>query len=317
VLRVLGAAQLGTGQKEQALATYGKLAAMQPNSPRDLLRLATAQAANADPASATGTLRKALALQPQFPEAQMALLRLDVGAGHYDDALKLAHEAQQQTPKFALGYVMEGDVLMARRAYGEAAHAYETAYGLNKRGDIAARVHQASVAAGKAHEADALLAQRIKESPEDFALRTYAADHALRTGRFEEAMQNYEWLARKQPDNAVFLNNLAWIYLQLKDGRAVETAERAHTLEPDDAGISDTLAWVLVQRGDLARATALLRDAATRAPGIPSIRYHLAYAWYKAGETSKARAELEALLAHADSFPERQEASSLLKQLKG
>ena len=126
----------------------------------------------------------------------------------------------------------------------------------------------------------------------------------------------YEWLQEKQPDNVVVLNNLAWAYHQVKDPRALETAERAYKLKPDSASLSDTLGWILVEQGNTRRGLELLQKAVKAAPKVPEIRYHLAQAWLKAGDKSKARSELEALLSTDAKFPQRAEAEKLLDQLR-
>jgi predicted Zn-dependent protease len=114
----------------------------------------------------------------------------------------------------------------------------------------------------------------------------------------------------------VVLNNLAWAYQQVKDKRALETAERAYKLNPDNAAVADTLGWILVEQGSATRAVELLQKAVAAAPKAPTIRYHLAQAWLKAGKKDKARDELEGLLSAGAQFPEQNEASDLLKQLR-
>ena len=111
------------------------------------------------------------------------------------------------------------------------------------------------------------------------------------------------------------LNNLAWAYQQVKDKRALETAERAYKLKPDNAAIADTLGWMLVEQGNNTRGLELLQKAVAAAPNAHEIRYHLAQAWLKVGDKSKARSELERVLASDAKFPQQAEAMKLLKQL--
>ena len=166
VLAMLGGAQLGAGDKGQALATYGKLVVLQPKSPLALYRLASAQAANADQVTATATLKKALALKPDFIDAQAALVSLEVRAGHYPEAMQIVQQIQKQAAKSPVGFVLEGDVLMAEKKFPQAAKAYDTAYGIGKSGALAIKLHAAYMQAGKPDEADARLTQWLKESPQ-------------------------------------------------------------------------------------------------------------------------------------------------------
>jgi putative PEP-CTERM system TPR-repeat lipoprotein len=316
VLDALGAIQIAAGEKEQALVTYQKLAMLQPKSPVALYRLATAQAASSNQAAAASTLKKALALKPDFIDAQVALADLDVRAGRFPEAMKIAQQVQKQAAKSPLGFVLEGDVLMAEKKFPQAAKAYETAYGIGKSGLLAIKMHAAYAQAGKPDEAERRLAQWLKQSPDDAAVRLYAADVSLKSGTYQNAIEHYEWLLQKQPDNVLVLNNLAWAYRQVKDTRALETAERAYKLKPDSAAVADTLGWMLVEQGNITRGLELLQKAVAAAPDAHEIRYHLAQAWLKAGDKSKARNELERLLATDAKFPQQAEANKLLKQLK-
>jgi len=197
-----------------------------------------------------------------------------------------------------------------------ACKAYETAYGIGKSGLLAAKTYEAYAQAGKPDEAERWLAQGLKDSPDDASVRLYAADAALKNGKYRNAIEHYEWLLQKQPDNVLVLNNLAWAYRQVKDTRALETAERAYKLKPDSAAVADTLGWMLVEQGNITRGLELLQKAVAAAPDAHEIRYHLAQAWLKAGDKSKARNELERLLATDAKFPQQAEANKLLKQLK-
>ena len=77
----------------------------------------------------------------------------------------------------------------------------------------------------------------------------------------------------------------------------------------------DTLGWILVEKGDTGRGLALLQKAVSLAPDVGEIRYHLATGLVKSGDKVKARKELETLLNSGKTFPSREEARALLKQI--
>jgi predicted Zn-dependent protease len=120
---------------------------------------------------------------------------------------------------------------------------------------------------------------------------------------------------QNDPKNILALNNLAWLYQQEKDPRALATAEQAYSLKPDSITIMDTLGWILVEQGDIARALKLLKAASEKAPTATGIRYHWAAALAKSGDKASARRELGDLLTKNKKFPERQDAQELLRQL--
>ena len=316
VLDTLGRIQIGSGAKSEALTTYNKLVSLQPKSALALLRLANAQMANNDSARAIDTLRKAVALQPDLIEAQLTLAAMELGAGRFPAAMKIAQQMQKRHPKSPVGYVLEGDVLVADKKIQQAIKAYETAYGTEKSTAVVIKLHAAYTQAGKPEEAEERLLQWLKDSPDDTVALRYSAETSLKTGKYQYAIGQYERLLKTQPDNVAFLNNLAWAYQQVKDKRALETAERAYKLNPASAQAADTLGWILVEQGDTKRGIELLQRAVTAAPQDPENRYHLAQAFVKAGDRISARQELEKLVADSSGSPIGKEARQLLDKLR-
>jgi len=315
VLDALGGFQVLAGAKEQALSTFNKLAALQPKSATVLLRLAMAQAANGDQTRAVETLRKAISIQPDYIDAHVALANFDASAGRYPAAIKIAQHVQKRAPTSPTGFVLEGDILMAEKKFQQAVKAYEAAYGVARTGSILSKIHAALTRAGRSGEAETRLAQAVKESPDDSVIRIVVAEMSLNGNRYPIAVEHYEWLLRKHPENVMFLNNLAMAYHHVKDIRALETAERAHKLQPDNAAIADTLGWILVEQGNPKRGLELLQRAVAAAPKNPEIRYHLAQALVKIGDHTRARQELGKLLAEMPSSSHAKDAKQLLTSL--
>jgi len=145
---------------------------------------------------------------------------------------------------------------------------------------------------------------------------TASAETSLTSGKLNEAIEQYEALQQRQPDNYAVANNLAWAYFQVKDPRALAAAERAYRLKPESPDVLDTLGWIFVEQGDTGRGIDLLQAAVKAAPAVPSFRFHLAQAWLKAGDRAKARELLEGLLAPGNDFPDRSAAALALERLR-
>ena len=315
VLDALGAIQIAVGAKEQALTTYHKLVSLQPNSAVAFFRLATAHAANGDNARAATTFRKAVALQPGFIDAHVALAGLELKAKRYPAAMKIARDMQKQFSKSPAGFLIEGDILMEEKKFSQAAKAFEAAYSLGRSGLTLIKMHKALAQAGRPSDAEERLLQGIEEFPDDATLRTYTAETSMVNGKYQTAIAQYEWLLRQEPNDWKVLNNLAWTYQQVKDRRALETAERAYKLQPNNPVIADTLGWMLVEQGDTKRGIEILRKAVTAAPHVTEFRYHLAQALAKANDPAKAKQELRKLLADAPDSRFSKEARQLLSDL--
>ena len=316
MLNLLGAVQFATGDKPGAATTYSLLVRRAPKLPLAHYRLALAQTHAGDTQAARESLRKALALRPGYPDAQITLIALEAQAGRFVEALRLAGEVRSRDPRSPTGFVLEGNVRMAQQNPEAAAQAYGAALGMTKSPAVFIKAHNALVRAGKPRQAEARAAEWLRDkAANDTPVRLYLAQAAMEAASPRTAIEHYEAVLAKKPDNVVALNNLAALYQDAKDARALALAERAHALKPDDASISDTLGWILLQQGDAASGLPLLKDAAAKVPRSMAVRYHLAAGYAKSGDKAKAREVLDALLVSETPFPERAQALSLRKQL--
>ena len=177
------------------------------------------------------------------------------------------------------------------------------------------KLHSSLNQAGKGNEADARLTEWLKEHPADIPTRMYLAGTYLAKKQNKAAIGQYQAVLQQDPNYALALNNLAWVYQQEKDPRALEYAEKANQLSPDNPATLDTLGWILVEQGNTARGLPLLQKANSLAPEAADIQYHLVLGLVKSGDKAKAREELEQLLASGKNFAKIEEARTLLKQL--
>jgi putative PEP-CTERM system TPR-repeat lipoprotein len=316
VLHLLGEAQFASNDKAGAVTTYASLVGLVPQSPLAHYRLATAYMGNENYVAAADSLKKALKLKADYVDAKAALGLLEIRAQRYSEALKLAQQIQREAPKLPVGFTLEGDTLMGQQKYAVAEKAYEKALAVGKTPDLAMKLHVAASKAGRIQEANSRLLQWLHDRPEDTALRFYLADGYVKTREYRLAIQQYQLILQKDPKNILATNNLASVYRQEKDPRALDYFEKSYKLKPDSTTITHSLGWVLVEQGNVARGLELLRKASLQAPDNPEIRYHLAVALARSGEKAKARDELEGLLSGNKKFPEQDEARSLLKQLR-
>jgi len=317
VLIVLAATQIAAGEKENALASYHRLAtSVLPNSPAIQLRHAQMQLeVNSNREGARFSLERALQLQPDYLEAQSTLIALDTSDRKFNTALETARKVQAQRPAEAIGHVFEGDVMMAQNRYTAAVDAYRK--GIEKANGVTAvaNLHRSLVLAGRKGEAEKTLDGWLDKHPSDIPVRLYRAEAAMLEGQFEAARIQLESIQRIQPELPNVLNNLATVYAAAKDPRALDFAQRANKLAPNNPLIADTLGWILVERGQIEQGLILLRKAQTMQPRHPQINYHLAAALARSGAKDDARGILKNLLSGPQAFPERPQAEALWKQL--
>lgn len=315
ILAAAGGALQAAEDFNQALATYGKLATLMPNSPQPYLRMAEVHLAAKNKEAAMQDLRKALSVSADSLEAQRGIMMLELDAGRTAEALSMARQIQKQRPKEAVGYALEGDVHAMNKAWSEAAVVYRTGIRQSGATELAARLHAVLVAGAAPGEADKFADGWLKEHARDLQFRLYLAEAATARKDFATASKHYRILVDAQPNNPAILNNLAWSLAKNKDPKAIEYAEKANALAPDQPALMDTLGVLLVDKGDAARGLDLLRKALGLAPQNAEIRFNLAKSLLKAGKKEDAKKELDELARLGEKFPEQGEVARLLKGL--
>ncbi|WP_265941671.1 XrtA/PEP-CTERM system TPR-repeat protein PrsT [Dechloromonas sp. A34] len=315
ILDALGRTQQVSGDLNQALTTYGKLAAIQPASPLGQMRLAEIYIASNNRVEAIKSLRRAIEIKPNLVEAQRALILLAMDGENIGEALEIARQMQKQRPKEAVGYIQEGDIHGSQKNWPASFAAYRNGLKQLPAPELAVKLHIALIASGNIAEAEKTASTWLKEHPKDISLRMHLGDMASSRKDFAQALQHYRTALEIQPNNPVVLNNLAWISGQSKAPKAIEYAERANRLAPNQPPFMDTLAMLLAEKGDTAKAIDLLRKAMSIAPQAAAIQLNLAKVLISAGKKDDARKELEVIAKLGEKFPGHAEVSQLLQAL--
>ena len=313
VLDALARVQQASGDLNQAVATFGKVAAMQPLSPQPQVRLAAAHRANKNALAAEQSLRKALEIKADHLDAQRALIILDLEARKYDEAMVIAQTVQTQRPQSGTGLVFEGDIKAARKDWEGASTAYRLALLKVQAPELAIKMHASLLESGKSAEAERFTANWMKTQPNDGRFLSYLGVAAIMRKDYVAAEKSYLVVVQVQPDNAAALNNLAWVSHQLRRDGALAYAEKAHRLAPTEPAFMDTLAVLMSAKGQHAPAIELQLKALSSQPGNSAFRLNLAKIYIAAGDKARAKIELDALAKVGEKDPAHAEVMQLLK----
>lgn len=311
----LGRVQLASGDSNQALATFNRLVALQPDSADALMRQAEAYAALKSDDQAIQSLKQALAISPQLLAAQRRLIALQAGHGHVDEALAVAKAVQGQRPKEAAGYLFEADLQASRKNWDATIAALRQGLKNAPGSDVAMKLHAALAAAGKTADADAFAADWTKGHAKDTLFLTYLGDAAIQQKDYARALARYRAVLAIDADNAVALNNVAWVMSTLNQAGALAYAERAAKLQPNRAEFIDTQAAILLHDKQFDKAVALQKRAVDLQPDNNDYRLNLARAYAGAGSKAQARDELERLSKLGNRFAQQNEVEQLLSSL--
>lgn len=315
VQMALGRAYLAARDMQQAVTTFNRLAVTQPKSPQPHLGLADANLALEDRAAAARNLKRALELEPRLLQARRGLVAIALAQKKPAEALDLARAVQKDLPADAVGHVLEGDVETFRKNLPAALTAYQTGLRKNNPQEASTRTHGTLVALGRAAEAEQFAQRWIAEHPQDAVFPFYLADRALAAKDYATAEARYRRVVELQPNNALALNNVAWLMVQQAKPGAVAYAEKANLLLPGRPPLMDTLASALAAEKQLPRALELQKQAVERAPEDGSLRLNLAKLYLQGDQKGMARTELERIERMGRKYPNQEEVGRMLKGL--
>lgn len=312
---LLGQAQLAAGDWFEAAETLRALSWSQP-SPVVHYLLATAYYGQNQPDAAQRELDKALAIDPNYPPAQLAKAHRLLAVGQLSDARVLLARLRYDRPNDINVINLEGELALAGKDAARAMTAFDRLRRLDPAaGRWALRLAQAQFAAGQTEAALATCQDWLTAHPADRAVYAQLARFYLLAGREADAAAAYAQLLEWRSDQPALLLNLAWLLRRSDPAKALAYAEQALKLQPGSAVFKGTLALLLLQQGKTERAAALLREALTDLSQNLSIQFQLTQALAQTGDKVGARRYLRRILDDPRLFAERPQAEALLKEL--
>jgi len=329
-LLLLAEAREATGQTKEAEEAARMAMAQDPNNPFARRIVAGLLLKAKDQRAAELVLEQGLRTQPADPVLQQSLVQVVREGRGLDAALELANRLAAQEATRPASLALRGDLLMGAERFEEAAAAYAAAYAQAPSRELAQRRAGALQRQNKQAEAAAALVAWLEREPGDVAIQAQLAQLEIVAGRTAEAERRLVQVVAARPEDAISLNNLAWLMQARSDpaseaGKAAlaearQYAERAYYIAPS-AETADTLGWILARQGEAERALPLLRQAAAasvaRRRPDPSMFYRYAVVLEAAGQRDEARRVLEPVVKADLQFPERAEAERLYARLGG
>lgn len=318
-LRLKGMAQLQSGDYASATRTLSSLTEKSPDSIEAWFQLGRAQAAAGDANRSRESFNRAIALDTKHkvPVVWVGLGELELREKQYEAALEVSERIKEHFPNSVYGFDIASaahrglnDIDRSLQAANAALQVQPTA----KRVDAYAR---ALAGAGKLDDAVKLLRAWLKKNPDDGGRWAKLGLIQQQLGNGDEALRAYEKSVETAEPGAVLANNMAWLYLERNDKRAVELATKAYELAPSRAEIVDTYGWVLFRNGRKSDGLAALQQALIIAPRNPEIALHVAEALHDLERDGEAKPMLERIVREHPNSSFSESAKDLLSRLRG
>jgi putative PEP-CTERM system TPR-repeat lipoprotein len=237
---------LEAGEFQDALSSAEALVGRAPNSVFGLELLARIHNQLGDENGLTNTLKKIAELAPNATGAQVLLGRLAIRRKDFSAAEKTAKALSSTTDNLALGQELLGDIRVAQTQIEQARQAYLSAFEASPATSNVLKLDQMERRLGQDHER---LETWLEAHPDDLKVRLVRASYLQQEGSGTVAIPEYERMLESDRANPIVLNNLAWLYHESGDERALDLARRAHELAPTSPEIMDTYGWIMLSSG--------------------------------------------------------------------
>jgi putative PEP-CTERM system TPR-repeat lipoprotein len=316
VLELLARAQILGGETASSVRTLEQLADHRPNDGGLAYLIGGAKWKSGDLSGARVAFEKAIRLDPKNKNARIAYATVSLEDGRANDALDTARRLQQDFPDDPIGLVLEGNIYLQQKRPELAVKALEAAYALKKTAAGVLALTRAYAESQQRSKAITVLQSWVAEHQDDYQALGSLALLQQQDGREREAIASYEQLIGAGKANFIVLNNLAWLYQQAGDARALDVAKQAYDLDSNRPEVADTYGWVLLKSGKVDEALSILQQAYVSYPTQTEIGFHVAIALKEAGRGDEALKVLRRLLSETPNFEQAEEARALLAELE-
>jgi cellulose synthase operon protein C len=302
-------------RRDDAIAVYRAMLNRLPGDPRVVGELMALQQAGRNFDAARQTALDALKNRPN----DIALMRLLVGnamlSGGKEAGEKELAALDTDPLAHALTQTMRGDLAARDQRYADAAEIYAAEYRAAPSSTLALSAAQAYARSGNLQRGDDILAGWLEQHGDDAAALRARADLQVALGQPDIAIRLTEQAAALDSEDWSVLNNLAWLYAERGDKRALPIARRSFALNPSPQA-ADTLGWILLRDNQPKAALPVLVQAAAALRDDSTVQYHLAMALARTGRQVDAIAALRPLAEQQSAFPEQADARKLLQELQ-
>jgi tetratricopeptide (TPR) repeat protein len=288
------------------------------NDPRALHALALTELKLGESGSAIEHLQEAFAAAPQELTVAVTLAAAELKVDNPKGAEKVLKQACANAPRSADAAVLLGRFYAAQKRPVEAAQQFEHALSLDPNAGAALlNLAMLQIDTGQKHAAELSL-KRLSGFP-DKAYKPAYATFLLQEGRYDEAIREFEKLAKLDPKDRTARTRLVMAYrASNRPAEAEQLLSRALKENPNDRD-------ALLQRGELelasrqyGRAEVDLNQVLHIEPSSPEIHYVLARLHQARGENLTYQQELsKALELNPYLLPVRLELAQALTGNKG
>ncbi len=218
---------------------------------------------------------KASRLFPESPELVANLIFLELDEKNFDEAQRILNEFAKENSNQPEYFYMQGAIQIAQGKTQAALESYQKSWALKPLEATAEQLYKFKQGQGDEKAREVFLQEWAQKIPQSYKPNLMLALSYQQQGNSDAAISWYEKTLALAPKLPAAANNLAWLYYEKGDERALKLAEMAATLSPSSPEILDTYGWILLGQGQAEQAVDVLKKAAQLAPDNTEIKAHL------------------------------------------
>jgi len=259
----LGVLDLNEKKYKDAQDAFRRAWEANPNNLRGLLGQSRAYLFDNQPEKSVQLVRDAAASKPANLELQREVGNAELNAGQYEKAVTTYQSLLAKLP----------DPKQQAGIWTLTAQAYL------RKGDV----QQAINSLEKAHQ----------QTPESASVTTDLGLLYEQQNKPDVARKYYEASIKLDPNNALALNNLAYLMSETNGDLDIALTYATHAKQrlPEHTEINDTLGWIYLKKNLTDQALDTFRNLVTKAPKNPTFHYHYAMALMQKGDRESAKKE--------------------------
>jgi len=292
-----------------------------PGSPDVLFQLGVVNLAENKYKDAEDAFRRAYQLNPANSRGLMGLVETNMAQNKTEEALKILQAESDKSPNRVDLLLAMGNTAVRAGKFDFAIQVFNRVLGQMdkgpKQGDIYLRIGETYRRKGDNNGAIQALQKARETLPDNIVVLSTLALVLDAASRKPEAKQVYEATIKLDPNNAVALNNLAFLLAEsggdLDD--ALTKAQRAKQLLPNLFEISDTLGWIYLKKNLADNAIEIFKDLVSKEPNHSTYHFHLGMAYSQKGDKTKALDQLREALKYNPGKEEKDKIQQLITRL--
>jgi cellulose synthase operon protein C len=202
------------------------------------------------------------------------LSHIEIASGSTKEAAKIIEQLAQIAPNSLTLINLRATLALATGDTTNASQQFRALWAAAKTDQTANKLYQA-LAKIDPPSATQFLAEWQTALPNSDSPLLLLAMQYQRGGDTQQAQKFYEATLQKNANNPLALNNLAILYFESSDKRALGMAEKAYALQPKNPAVLDTYGWLLVNDKQQGKGVEILEQARALAPNSQEIIKHL------------------------------------------